>query len=72
VKDDQPPHTCKSNPSLTYTSLIELNKDLKDIKSHEWYSMYGEISTKLEGQLEDNKKLHEDLMRRQERYIKRE
>jgi hypothetical protein len=34
--------------------------------------MYGDISTKLESQLEENAKIHEDLLRRQERYIKRE
>jgi hypothetical protein len=34
--------------------------------------MYGEISGSLETQLEENKKLHEDLQRRQDRYIKRE
>ena len=34
--------------------------------------MYGITSDKLEAQLEENKKLHEDLLRRQERYNKRE
>ncbi len=36
------------------------------------FQLYGEISTRLESQIEENKKLHEDLMRRQDRYIKRE
>lgn len=34
--------------------------------------MYGDISTHLESQLEENKKIAEDLKRRQDRYIKRE
>ncbi len=34
--------------------------------------MYGDISNLLEGQLDENKKLSEDLKRRQDRYIKRE
>lgn len=56
----------------SFDFVIVLNKDVKDIKSHEWYQMYGEISSSLEGQLEENKKLHEDLLRRQDRYVKRE
>lgn len=52
--------------------LIELGKDLKDVKSHEWYQMYGDISVKLESQLEENRKIQEDLARRQDRYMKRE
>ncbi|CDW74794.1 UNKNOWN [Stylonychia lemnae] len=50
----------------------ELGKDVKDIKTHEWYQMYGDISSKLESQLEENKKIQEDLARRQDRYQKRE
>ena len=34
--------------------------------------MYGDISTKLEQQVEENKKIQEDLQRRQDRYMKRE
>ena len=34
--------------------------------------MYGDISAKLESQQEENKKIQEDLTRRQERYMKRE
>jgi hypothetical protein len=45
-------------------SLIVIQKDPKDIKSHEWYSHYGEISKQLESQVDENKKLHEDLLRR--------
>eukprot|EP00347_Sterkiella_histriomuscorum_P016962 403351189 len=51
---------------------MQLGKDIKDIKSHEWYQMYGDISVKLESQLEENKKIQEDLQRRQDRYQKRE
>lgn len=45
---------------------------MKDIKSHEWQQMYGEISQTLEAQHEENQKLQDDLARRQDRYIKRE
>ena len=34
--------------------------------------MYGDISVKLESQLEENRKIQEDLARRQDRYMKRE
>ncbi len=47
-----------------HSQLTKDGKDVKDIKSHQWFQLYGEISTKLEGQIEENKKLHEDLMRR--------
>lgn len=41
-------------------------------KGNDWYIMYGEITSQLEGQVEENNKLQEDINRRQERYIKRE
>jgi hypothetical protein len=37
--------------------IVETGKDLKDIKSQEWYQMYGDISNKLESQLDENKKI---------------
>ena len=49
-----------------------LGIDPKDIKSIQWYQMLGEISVLLDAQLDENKKIQEDLRRREERYNKRE
>ena len=46
--------------------------DSKDIKSIQWYQMLGEISVLLDAQVDENKKIQEDLRRREERYNKRE
>jgi hypothetical protein len=47
-------------------------KDPANAKGSDYYSIYGSISTQLEKQIEENKKLEEDINRRQDRYIKRE
>ena len=52
-------------------SLV-LGIDPTDIKSIQWYQMLGEISVLLDAQLDENKKIQEDLRRREERYNKRE
>ncbi len=44
----------------------------KDIKSIQWYQLLGEISVLLDSQVDENKKIQEDLRRRKERYSKRE
>ena len=49
-----------------------LGIDPKDIKSIQWYQMLGEISVLLDAQLDENKKIQEDLRRREERYNKLE
>lgn len=49
-----------------------LGIDPKDIKSIQWYQLLGEISTLLDAQVDENKKIQEDLRRRRERYSKRE
>lgn len=49
-----------------------LGIDPKDIKSIQWYQLLGEISVLLDSQVDENKKIQEDLRRRRERYSKRE
>ncbi len=49
-----------------------LGIDAKEIKSIQWYQLLGEISVLLDAQVGENKKLDEDLRRREERYSKRE
>lgn len=44
----------------------------KEIKSIQWYQLLGEISVLLDSQVDENKKIQEDLRRRKERYSKRE
>lgn len=56
---------------VTLISIV-LGIDAKDIKSIQWYQMLGEISVLLDTQVDENKKIHEDLRRREERYNKRE
>ena len=49
-----------------------LGIDPKDIKSIQWYQLLGEISVLLDAQVDENKKIQEDLRRRRARYSKRE
>ena len=43
-----------------------------DITPNEWYQWHSEVTIKLEKVREDNKKINDDIMRRQARYMRRE
>ena len=60
---------------MVYPKLVA-GKDLQDpnidVKTNEWYSWYCEIQTKLQKQQDENNKVDDDILRRQNRYIERE
>lgn len=53
-------------------SKIVLGLESKEIKSQQWHAMLGEIAVLLDSQMDENKKIGEDLRRREDRYNKRE
>lgn len=58
--------------NTSFISFLVLGIEGKDIKSIQWYQMLGEISVLLDAQVDENKKIFEDLRRREDRYNKRE
>ena len=52
------------------------DKDIKDpdtdIQNADWLAWYTDIQIKMQKVIEENKKVEDDIMRRQERYIMRE
>lgn len=52
--------------------FIVLGLESKEIKSQQWHAMLGEIAVLLDAQIDENKKIAEDLRRREDRYNKRE
>jgi len=47
-------------------------RDRKDIKDDVWFEMYGQLTSKFEGQYEKNEKLQKEIMRRVDRFNQNE
>ena len=54
------------------TRGVDAVQDVNSFKPLEWQNFFHEAAVKFDNQVEENKKLTDDLMRRQDRYIKRE